>query len=175
MPSSVARSSTTPFPFRRVVVWQGIGQYLTSICCYPWVWVTLRPTGSRSVSLGVEPHLGLMTRYYLLFVSFGLLMLGAPSDEGTGLSFVIVFVRLLLMKLNIYKFIFIKNNLYTRPLSVQAKNSRSCPILSSSGYNGSLVTWTVVRLTATKFKHLVLCCYPDGETVSLRLSENPVL
>jgi hypothetical protein len=40
-------------------------------------------------------------------------------------------------------------------MSVQAENSRSCPILSSLGYNGSLVTWTVVRLIATKFKPLV--------------------
>jgi hypothetical protein len=43
----------------------------------------------------------------------------------------------------------------TRPLSVQAENSRSCPTLGSSGYNGSLVIWRVVRLTAAKFKPLV--------------------
>jgi hypothetical protein len=34
--------------------------------------VTLRLTGSQSVSLGVEPHLGLMIRYFLLFNSYGL-------------------------------------------------------------------------------------------------------
>jgi hypothetical protein len=44
---------------------------------------------SQSVSLGVEPHLGLMTRYLLLFDSYGLGFLwGALSDERTGLSFV---------------------------------------------------------------------------------------
>jgi hypothetical protein len=41
-------------------------------------------------------------------------------------------------------------------MSVQAENSRKCSFLSSLGYNGSLVIWTVVCLTATKFKPLVL-------------------
>jgi hypothetical protein len=41
--------------------------------------VTLRLTVSHSVSLGVEPHLGLMTRYLLLFDSYGLVFYGAPS------------------------------------------------------------------------------------------------
>jgi hypothetical protein len=44
---------------------------------------------------------------------------------------------------------------YTRPLSVQAQYSRSCTIVSSSCYNSSLVTWTVVCLTAAKFKPLI--------------------
>jgi hypothetical protein len=43
---------------------------------------------SQSVSLGVEPHLGLMPRYLLLFDSYGLVFCGALSDERTGLSFV---------------------------------------------------------------------------------------
>jgi hypothetical protein len=34
--------------------------------------VTLRLTVGQSVRLGVEPHLGLMTRYLLLFDSYGL-------------------------------------------------------------------------------------------------------
>jgi hypothetical protein len=34
--------------------------------------VTLRPTVSQSVGLGVEHHLGLMTRYLLFFDSYGL-------------------------------------------------------------------------------------------------------
>jgi hypothetical protein len=46
-------------------------------------------------------------------------------------------------------------NIYTRPMSVQAENSRSCSFLSSLGYNCSLVIWTVC-LTATKFNPLVL-------------------
>jgi hypothetical protein len=41
-------------------------------------------------------------------------------------------------------------------MSVQAENSRSCSFLTSLGYNGSLVIWTVVRLIATKFNPLVL-------------------
>jgi hypothetical protein len=33
---------------------------------------------SQSVSLGVEPHLGLMTRYLLLFDSYGFVSVGRP-------------------------------------------------------------------------------------------------
>jgi hypothetical protein len=40
--------------------------------------VTLRLTVSQSASLGVEPHLGLMTRYLLLFESYGLVFVGRP-------------------------------------------------------------------------------------------------
>jgi hypothetical protein len=40
--------------------------------------VTLRLTVRQSVSLGVEPHLGLMTRYLLLFDSSGLIFVGRP-------------------------------------------------------------------------------------------------
>jgi hypothetical protein len=38
--------------------------------------VTLRLMVSQSVSLGVKPHLGLMTRYLLLFDSYGLVFVG---------------------------------------------------------------------------------------------------
>jgi hypothetical protein len=40
--------------------------------------VTLRLTAGQSVSLGVKPHLGLMTRYLLLFDSHGLVFVGRP-------------------------------------------------------------------------------------------------
>jgi hypothetical protein len=40
--------------------------------------VTLRLTVSQSVSLGVQPHLGLMTRYLLLFDSYGLVFVWRP-------------------------------------------------------------------------------------------------
>jgi hypothetical protein len=43
--------------------------------------VTLRLTVSQSVSLGVEPLLGLMTRYLLLFDIYGLVFWGTLSDE----------------------------------------------------------------------------------------------
>jgi hypothetical protein len=35
-------------------------------------------TDSQLVSPGVEPHMGLMTRYLLLFDSYGLVFLGRP-------------------------------------------------------------------------------------------------
>jgi hypothetical protein len=40
--------------------------------------VTLRLTVSQSVSLGVEPHPGLMTRYLLHFDNYGLVFVGRP-------------------------------------------------------------------------------------------------
>jgi hypothetical protein len=50
---------------------------------YDWIYyvkvkVTLRLTVSQSVSLGIEPHLGLMTRYLLPFDSYGIVFRGAP-------------------------------------------------------------------------------------------------
>jgi hypothetical protein len=44
------------------------------------VTVTLRLTVSQSVSLGAQPHLGLMTRYLLLFDSYNLVSVGVLSD-----------------------------------------------------------------------------------------------
>jgi hypothetical protein len=41
------------------------------------------------------------------------------------------------------------------PLSVQAQYNKSCPIINCFCYNGSLLIWTVVCLTATKFKPLI--------------------
>jgi hypothetical protein len=49
--------------------------------------VTLRQTVSQSVCLGVEPNLGLMTRYLLLFDSYGLVFCDRLSDKRSGLSF----------------------------------------------------------------------------------------
>jgi hypothetical protein len=40
--------------------------------------VTLRLTVSQSLSLGVEPHLGLMTRYLLLFDNYGHVFVERP-------------------------------------------------------------------------------------------------
>jgi hypothetical protein len=50
--------------------------------------IGLRLTICQLVSLGVEPHLVLMTRYVLLFDSYGLVLWGALSDERMGLSLV---------------------------------------------------------------------------------------
>jgi hypothetical protein len=63
--------------------------------------VTLRPTTIRSVSPGFKAHEGLTTWYLFLltFTSIVLSISGAPSDERSGLSFVIVIVRPLLVKI----------------------------------------------------------------------------
>jgi hypothetical protein len=46
-------------------------------------------TDDQSVSLGVEPHLGLMTRYFLLFHSYGLTFVGHPLWREDGSVFCI--------------------------------------------------------------------------------------
>jgi hypothetical protein len=51
--------------------------------------VTLRLTVSQSVSLGVEPHLGLMTGYLLLFDSYGLAFVGRSLWREDGSVFCI--------------------------------------------------------------------------------------
>jgi hypothetical protein len=65
-------------------------QEVVETCNLVKVKVTLRLTVSQSVGLGVEPHLGLMTKYLVLFDSYGLVFFlwGALSDERAGLSFV---------------------------------------------------------------------------------------
>jgi hypothetical protein len=40
-------------------------------------------------------------------------------------------------------------------LSVEAQHTRLCPVIISSRYNDSLVTWTVVSLATAKFKPLI--------------------
>jgi hypothetical protein len=54
--------------------------------------VTLQPMTSRSVSPGFKAHEGLTTGYLFLltFTSIVLTIMGTPSDERSGLSFVIV-------------------------------------------------------------------------------------
>jgi hypothetical protein len=47
--------------------------------------------------------------------------------------------------------------MYVTPLSVLAWHSRSHRIIHSSYYNNCLVTWTVVCVTAAKFKLLIYC------------------
>jgi hypothetical protein len=53
------------------------------------VQVTLRLTVSQSVSLGVKHHLGLMTRYLLLFGIYGLVFVGRPLWREDGSAFCI--------------------------------------------------------------------------------------
>jgi hypothetical protein len=50
----------------------------SSLPCTALSKVTLRLTLSQPVSLGVEPHVGLMTRYLLLFDSYGLVFVRRP-------------------------------------------------------------------------------------------------
>jgi hypothetical protein len=100
---------------------------------------------SKSVSLGVEPHLGLMTRDLLLFDSHSLVLRGARSDERTGLSFVRVTVCsnksfVIMQKIFTILHVIHGNNVYTictGPLSVQAQYSRLCPISSSFRCNSN--------------------------------------
>jgi hypothetical protein len=96
---------------------------------------------------------------------------GALSDERTGLSFTRVTVSsnksLVSMHSTLTSYILLKvciYYIYTRPLSVQAQYSRSCPIFSRSRYNGTLVTWTAVCLTVANFKPLMFPYFPWYDT-----------
>jgi hypothetical protein len=60
--------------------------------------------------------------------------------------------------------------IYTKPLSVQAQYRKLCPISGNFGYNGSLVTWTVVCLTAAKFKPLIFCSSPYAKSYLKRVT-----
>jgi hypothetical protein len=76
------------FPFLRLLRLSGSRRRYSTPPPYGWgslfvrvkvkVKVTLRLTVRQSVSLGVEPHLGLMTRYLLLFDSYGLVFVWRP-------------------------------------------------------------------------------------------------
>jgi hypothetical protein len=62
-------------------------------------------------------------------------------------------------------------------LSVQAQYSRLCHISSSFRYNSSLVSWTVVCLTAAKFKRVTqsqIHIATDGQSISLSWCRGPV-
>jgi hypothetical protein len=70
----------TGFPFRRLLRLAGL-RWRYSNPTVPTevkVNVTLRLKISQSVSLGVEPHLRIVTRYLLLFDSYGLDYVGRP-------------------------------------------------------------------------------------------------
>jgi hypothetical protein len=53
--------------------------------------VILRLTVGQSVSLGIEPHLGLMTKYLLLFDSYGLVFVGRSLWRMNGSVFCICY------------------------------------------------------------------------------------
>jgi hypothetical protein len=80
-------SEIRDFPFRRLLRLAGARWRYSSPPTYGIfdpqvnvkVSVTLRLTVSQSVRLGVEPRLGLMTRYLLLFDSYGLCFSTAPT------------------------------------------------------------------------------------------------
>jgi hypothetical protein len=56
--------------------------------------VTLRLAVSQSVNLGVEPHVRLMTRYLLLFYSYGLVFCGALSLTRGRVSLLYILLAL---------------------------------------------------------------------------------
>jgi hypothetical protein len=103
----------------------------------------------QSQCLGIESTLELVTRYCFL------------SDDKSGLSPVSHCQQYLVHWQNCIWFTFYMSHMfdvctiYTRPLSAQAQYNRSCPIICNLRYNSSLDTWTVVPLTATKFKPLI--------------------
>jgi hypothetical protein len=108
---------------------------------------------SQSVCFGVEPRLGFMTRYSL-FERYCPVHVGRPlwQEDGSVITVTVSSISQLSICTVIYVLLL---NKYTGPLSFQAYYSRLCPISSRFRYNGSLAIWTVVCLTAAKFKPLL--------------------
>jgi hypothetical protein len=128
--------------------------------------VTLQLTVSWSTCFGVEPTLELVTRYFLLPESCCLVSVERPLRREVG-SVSCQSLSAVLSPLSKFNFIYIYMShmfcvctIYTRPLSAQAQYKRSCPFICILRYNSSLNTWTVVRLTAAKFKPLILVFLP---------------
>jgi hypothetical protein len=86
--SSSSRTDTPPFGFHFPLPCSPTLSGASSLTTQ--VKVTLQLTVRQSVCLGVEPHLGLMIRYYIQFDCYCLVL--ALSDARTGLSFVRVIV-----------------------------------------------------------------------------------
>jgi hypothetical protein len=74
---------------RKLVHRQVRASYIFPLASQSQVKVTLRLTVSQSVSLGVEPHLGLMTRYLLLLDTYGLVFVGCLLWREDGSVFCI--------------------------------------------------------------------------------------
>jgi hypothetical protein len=116
----------------------------------------------RSLSLGVESSLELVTKYYFLSERCSVVSVGRPlwREVGSFSSQSLSAVFSPLSKFNLIHFLHVTHvlciyNIYTRPLSAQAQYNRSCPIICTLRYNSSLGTWMVARLTAAKFKPLI--------------------
>jgi hypothetical protein len=101
---------------------------------------------SASLSWSKAPIWGLRPDFYYCQTVAGLLMWGALSDDRTDLSFARVTVSsnksAVCCQYVQFTFYVLLNGyaIYTRLMSVQAQYSRSCPIISSSCYNSSIIT-----------------------------------
>jgi hypothetical protein len=111
--------------------------------CYDW----------RSVSQSVSQCIFVSSPFWFSWsdVCYCLTVTNLPlsdalSDERLGLSFVSMYISIYIACICLsYKVV------YTRPLSVQARYSKLCPIIRSSRYHGCLDTWRVIQVTAAKF------------------------
>jgi hypothetical protein len=106
----------------------------------------------KLVCLGVELALRFITRYLFLFDSYCLVHVGRSlwREVGSVLSVTVHCQNVIVFTFYMFDMFYLYTA-YTIPLTVQAWCNRSCPIICSLRYNGSLDTWRAVRLTAAKY------------------------
>jgi hypothetical protein len=121
--------------------------------CYDWLF-------SRQVRLGIKHPSGAYDQIFISVWQLRVCWCGALSltrERVCRLPNLLSSNKSLVSMYNLHvtsNYMYVYTT-YTRTVSSHAQYSRSCPIISRSCYNSSLVTWWVVCLTTAKIKPVI--------------------